>query len=175
MAGHRYGDSEAEYTLNHHSLNPYGRHGMVWQHHLLSHASKEHHLCPKFEAICQKFWQWQLKRHGWAQMETQEINRHWIYTHWTHIWRTWNGLEASSSVTCLHTTSGLPVFWGNLLNVLPISFQKVAWLGTDTETQELNTHWIITHWTHMEDMEWFGSIIFCHMLLNTISFAQNLQ
>jgi hypothetical protein len=43
MAGHRYGDSGDKWTLNHHSLNPYGGHGMVWQHHLLSHASKQHH------------------------------------------------------------------------------------------------------------------------------------
>jgi hypothetical protein len=43
MAGHRYGNSGSEWTLNHHSLNPYGGHGMVLQHHLLSHASKQHH------------------------------------------------------------------------------------------------------------------------------------
>jgi hypothetical protein len=78
MAGHRYGDSGAEYTLNHHSLNPYGGHGMVWQHHLLSHASKQHHLNKKFAVTAkhQMFCQQQLKSHGWAQIETQEINGH---------------------------------------------------------------------------------------------------
>ena len=38
-------------------------------------------------------------------------------------------------------------------------------------TQELVWYCIITHWTHMEDMEWFSSIIFCDMPANGISFT----
>jgi hypothetical protein len=36
-------------------------------------------------------------------------------------------------------------------------------------TQELVSHCIITHQTHMDDMEWFSSIIFGDMPPNSIS------
>jgi hypothetical protein len=59
------------------------------------------------------FCQQQLKSHGWAQIETQEINGHWIITHWTHMEDIWNGLEASYSVTYLQIASALPKNYSN--------------------------------------------------------------
>jgi hypothetical protein len=47
MAGQIWRLTGAEWTLNPLSLIPYGGHGMVLQHHLLSHASKQHQLLPK--------------------------------------------------------------------------------------------------------------------------------
>jgi hypothetical protein len=39
------GDSGAGLTLHHHSLDPYRGHGLIQQHHILSHASKQHQFC----------------------------------------------------------------------------------------------------------------------------------
>jgi hypothetical protein len=42
------GDPGAALTLHHHSLDPYGGHGMIQQHHILWHASKQHQFCLSF-------------------------------------------------------------------------------------------------------------------------------
>jgi hypothetical protein len=86
-------------TLNHHSLDPYGGHGMVQQ---------------------------QLIRClGW-----------------------------SCNVIHYKFLFGIA---GTLLKFDP-HFQFKTWHGvTQMGHQELVAHWIITHWIHMEDMEWFSS------------------
>jgi hypothetical protein len=78
-------------------------------------------FCPKFEVICQTFCQWQPKKwhmaghilrlRSWMDIESSLTEP---------IWRTWNGLAASSSVTCLQTASALPKSWGKVQNLLLI-------------------------------------------------------
>jgi hypothetical protein len=45
----RDGESGAGLTLQQHSLDPYGGHEMVQQHHTLWNVSKQHQFCPKFD------------------------------------------------------------------------------------------------------------------------------
>jgi hypothetical protein len=60
---------------------------------------------------------------------------------------------------------------------LPIAVQKVAWLGTDGDSEACLTlhHHSLDPYIHIEDMEWFSSSIFSHMPANSITIAQNLQ
>jgi hypothetical protein len=49
MAGHGWGPrSWFDTASSHHSLDPYGGHGMIQQHHILWHASKQHQFCLSF-------------------------------------------------------------------------------------------------------------------------------
>ena len=103
---------------------------MVQQHLVLPHASKQHQFCQKFEAEQQTFSQSQPKKwNGWAQMGTQELVSHHNITHWTHIWRTWNGSAASCTVKCLQLASSSAQILSQktkLLANLRITAQKVA-------------------------------------------------
>jgi hypothetical protein len=69
------------------------------------------------------------------------------------------------SVTCLQTASALPKICNKSAKLfMPISVQKVVWPDQDGDSEAGLTLHIITHWTHMEDMEWFcsSSSIFPH-------------
>jgi hypothetical protein len=56
-----------------------------------------------------------------------------------------------------------------------MALQKVAWLGTHEDS---GAEWTLNHHSlnpYMEDMEWLGSIIFCLIPPNSITFARILR
>jgi hypothetical protein len=102
-------------------------------------------------------------------METQELVSQCNMTHWTHMevmeWLFY-------AVACLQPASVLAeTQWQRRSNFLQAAAQKVTWIGTDGDPQELVSQCNMTHWTHMEVMEWFSSIICCGMSSKGNSFG----
>jgi hypothetical protein len=99
-------ESGAGLTLQHHSLDSYGGHGMVQQHLTLWNVSKQHQFCPDFDGEVLNFLPATAQKGAWTDRDGQSGAGFDIGTSLIGlIWRTWNGPAASHSVECLRTAS----------------------------------------------------------------------
>ena len=95
-----------------------------------------------------------------------------------HIWRTWNGPAATDEEVSWQViaTNGMSLS-SDLVGCFKTSVRihPKNWLGlAQMGQQELVLQQNITHWSHMEDMEWSSSNRWDVMTINWMSFGSDL-